>query len=251
MKTAELVMSLTGTGMVVCLCILLLVRGLYREFRFFTLCMFVSVASTITLILLRNHPSVYFGLYWPSQTLGLLTVFLALQESFNFIFRNFLSMPWFRWLFPGIGALMIIVAAIRVTSYPVSEVSMLGAVIISLEIAVGLLQVGVFGLFIVLVRFFNMRWRQHAFGVVLGFGISAAAELVVYLLRSEFGTKFNPVVRIAPPLAYIMAVIVWLATFLRKEAGRPIQDRTLALTPEQMIFELRRYTRAVKGILER
>lgn len=244
-------MSLTGTGMVVCLCILLLVRGFQREFRFFTLCMLLSAVSTITLIMVRNNTSLYFGIYWPSQALGLVTVFLALQESFYLIFRNFLSMPWFRWLFPGIGVLMITVAFLRVTLHPVSEVRLLGAIIISLEIAVGLLQVGIFGLFVALVRFFHMRWRQHAFGVVLGFGISAAGELVVYLLRSEFGTKFNPIVRITPPLAYIGAVIIWLATFLRKKPAQPMRDKMLALTPEQMIFELRRYTRAVKGILER
>jgi hypothetical protein len=145
---------------------------------------------------------------------------------------------------------MILLAIIRAAFYPVSEVGLAGATIISLEIAVGLLQVGIFALFVVLVRFFHMRWRQHAFGVVLGFGISAAGELVVYLLRSEFGTKFNPVVRITPPLAYIAAVIIWLVTFLRKKPGQAMHE-TLALTPEQMVLELRRYTRAVKGILER
>jgi hypothetical protein len=251
MKTVELVMSLAGTGLVVCLCIVLFVRRFYREFRFFTLCMSLSVAGAITLIMVRNDPSLYFVIYWPIQALGILTVFFALQEAFHLVFRNFYPMPWFRILFPGVGILMIVIAVIRAAFHPVSEIGLIGAIIISLEIAVGFLQVGIFGLFIVLVRFFHMRWRQHAFGVVLGFGVTAAGELVVYLLRSEFGTKFNPLVRITPPLTYIAAVIIWLATFLRKEPGQLIYDKTLALTPEQMILELRRYTRAVKGILER
>jgi hypothetical protein len=251
MKAAELFMSLAGTGLVVCLCILLFARRFDREFRFFTLCMVLSVASTVALIAVRNHLSLYFVIYWPIQALGLITAFLALQEAFHLVFRNFYAMAWFRGLFPGVGILMILLAIIRAAFYPVSEIGLVGATIISLEIAVGLLQVGIFALFIVLVRFFHMRWRQHAFGVVLGFGISAAGELVVYLLRSEFGTKFNPVVRITPPLAYIAAVIIWLVTFLRKEPGQVIYDKTLALTPEQMILELRRYTRAVKGILGR
>jgi hypothetical protein len=96
-----------------------------------------------------------------------------------------------------------------------------------------------------------MRWRQHAFGVILGFGIAAGGTLVVLLLPSEFGTKLNPVVRITPPIAYIIAVVVWLATFLRPEPLQPAQDRVPAFTPEQMASDLRRYTQAVKGVLER
>jgi hypothetical protein len=74
---------------------------------------------------------------------------------------------------------------------------------------------------------------------------------VAFLLRSEFGTKFDPVVRIAPPIAYIIAVAVWLATFLRGESSLPAKSWDSALTPEQMITELRRHTKAVKGILGR
>jgi hypothetical protein len=251
MKTAELLMSLAGTGLLACLCMLLLFRRFHREFRFFTLCMLLSVISTVALILVRNHSSLYFAIYWPLQALGLVTVFFALQEAFHLVFRNFYVMPWFRWLFPAVGILMITIAIIRAAFYPVSEIGLVGAGIISLEIAVGLLQVGIFALFVVLVRFFHMGWRQHAFGVVLGFGISAAGELLVYLLRSEFGTKFNPVVRITPPLAYIAAVMVWLATFLRAEPSQTVQKQPPSLTPEEMASEMRRYTRAVKGLLER
>ncbi|MGC2697488.1 MAG: hypothetical protein WA738_17000, partial [Candidatus Angelobacter sp.] len=156
----------------------------------------------------------------------------------------------FKLLFPGIGILMLLVAIFRAAMHPAAETRLLTSTLISLEIAVGFLQFGIFCLFIILVRFFHMRWRQHAFGVVLGFGIAAAGSLIVYLLRSEFGTKLDPIVRITPPIAYIMAVLIWLTTFLRTEPSRPTADVT-AITPEQMIFELRRYTRAAKGILGR
>ena len=146
---------------------------------------------------------------------------------------------------------MLLVALLRAWSHPVSQARRLASAIISLEIGVGFLQFGIFSLFIVLVRFFHMRWRQKAFGVVLGFGVSVAGALVVFLLRSEFGTKLDPVVRVTPPMAYIMAVVVWLATFFRAEPLQPELDRDPALTPEQMASDLRRYTQAVKGILER
>ena len=96
-----------------------------------------------------------------------------------------------------------------------------------------------------------LRGRQHAAGIVFGFGVSAAGALVAFLLRSEFGTKFDPVVRIAPPIAYIIGVAIWLATFLKAESARPETAWAATLTPEQMLTELKRHTKTVKGILGR
>lgn len=146
---------------------------------------------------------------------------------------------------------MLFVAFLRAAFHPVSQGGILASTLITLEIVVGFLQFGIFCLFIILVRFFHMRWRQHAFGVVLGFGFAAAGTLVVFILRSEFGTKFDPVVRITAPIAYITAVVVWVITFLRPEPRQPSAEVFSVLSPEQMASDLRRYTRAVKGILER
>ncbi len=243
-------MGLAGTALQVVLCLLLL-RGSYRQFRFFSLCMALSVMSAIAFIAVRRHLSLYLGVYWGNEGISVVLTFLALQESFYLVFRNFLSIRWFKLLFPGIGFLMLFVAIFRAAFHPVSQASFLASTLISLEIGVGFLQFGIFCLFILLVRFFHMRWRQHAFGVILGFGIAAGGTLIVLLLRSEFGTKLNPIVRITAPIAYIMAVVIWLITFLRPEPLQPRLDGASALSPEQMATDLRRYTQAVKGILER
>jgi len=251
MNNIELAIGLIGTALQAFLCFVLVVRGLRRQFPFFLLSVLISIATTIALIILAKHPDPYFYFYWYGEAISVLVVFLALQESFYLVFRNFLGMSWFRLLFPGVGILMLIVALSRAALSPVAEASLLASALISLEIAIGFLQVGLFFLFIVLVRFFHMRWRQYAFGVVCGFGVAASGTLVVYLLRSEFGTKFNPIVRATAPLAYIAAVVVWLATFLRAEAAQEIESTPAGLTPQQMASELRRYTRAVKGFLGR
>jgi hypothetical protein len=189
--------------------------------------------------------------FWPSDALGIILAFFALNEALRSVFRNFLGMRWFRWLFPGIGIVMVISAALRVLLLPRPAFSLFTATIIGLEIAIGFLQFGIFSLFIVLVRLFHLRRGQHAAGIVFGYGISAAGSLVAFLLRSEFGTKFDPVVRIAPPIAYIIGVAIWLATFLKAEPERPEVAWAARLTPEQMITELKRHTKTVKGILGR
>ncbi|HEY7402183.1 MAG TPA: hypothetical protein VIB39_01560 [Candidatus Angelobacter sp.] len=244
-------MALSGAALQLMLCLVLWVKGAYRQFRAFSLYTAISALTTPALLAVQNHPSIYSWVYWITEAISVVLIFAALQESVYLVFRNFLSIHWFRLLFPGIGLLMLVIALLRAASHPVSQARLWASAIISLEIGVGFLQFGLFLLFIVLVRFFQMRWRQQAFGVVLGFGISVAGSLVAFLVRSEFGTKSEPVVRFTPPIAYIMAVVVWLATFLRAEPLQPGLDRAPALTPEQMASDLRRYTQAVKGILER
>jgi hypothetical protein len=250
-KNPELVLALVGTGLETFLCLLLLVRRTYRDFPIFFGYTALSVVATVVLWAASKNARVYSEIFWTNEALGVVLAFFALNEALRSVFRNFLSMRWFRWLFPGIGIVMLSVAVLRIILLPRPAFSLFTTTVLGLEIAVGLLQFGIFSLFIMLVRLFHLRWGQHAAGIVFGYGVSAAGSLVAFLLRSEFGTKFDPVIRIAPPIAYIIGVAIWLATFLKAESGQPEIAWSTKLTPEQMITELRRHTKTVKGILTR
>lgn len=244
-------MALVGTGLETFLCLLLLARRTYREFPIFFGYTALSVIVTVALWGARKNVIWYFDIYWVNEALGVVLAFLALNEALRSVFRNFLGMRWFRWLFPGIGIVMIGVAVLRIILLPRPAFSVFTTTILGLEIAVGFLQFGIFSLFIILVRLFHLRWGQHAAGIIFGFGVSAAGSLAAFLLRSESGTKFNPVAGIAPPIAYIIGVAIWLATFLKAEPTRTEAAWAATLTPEQMITELKRHTKTVKGILGR
>jgi len=246
----ELTLALVGTGLQACLCLLLLFRRSYREFPIFSALIGFSVISSLIGLAVSNT-RFYSNVYWAIEAGSVFLTFFALQESVRSIFRNFLGMRWFRRLFPGIGFLMITIAVLRVALTPRPAHSLFTATVLALEIGVGFLQFGIFSLVILLVRIFHLKWRQHPIGIVLGFGIIAAGSLVAFLLRSEFGTKLDPVVRIVLPIAYIIAVAAWLATFLKREPSQPATSWVSELTPEQMITEFRRHTKAVKGILGR
>jgi hypothetical protein len=250
-KNSELVLTVVGTGLEAVLCLLLFVRRYYRNFPIFFAFVTLSFVATIVLLSVSSNTRYYSIIYWTNDAVGVGLAFFALNEALRSVFRNFLSMRWFRWLFPGIGIVMVAVAVLRIIMQPRPAFSLFTTSVIGLEIAVGFLQFGIFSLFIMLVRLFHLRWGQHAAGIVFGYGVSAAGSLVAFLLRSEFGTKFDPVIRIAPPIAYIIGVAIWLATFLKAGSGQPEIAWSTKLTPEQMITELRRHTKTVKGILTR
>jgi hypothetical protein len=251
MNKAELILAGSGTALQICLFILLLVRRSYRDFPFFFAYTGIAVLNAILSMLVRNNRHIYFHVYWTYEFFYVVLAFLVLQESFRSVFRNFYNIQWFKLSFPIIGSLMIVVTALREVSMQKTEAHPIMGTLISLEIAVGFLQFGLFCLFILLVQFFHMRWQQRAFGIVLGFGVVASGYLVAFLLRSEFGKNFNPMLRIATPLSYIIGVAIWLATFVRGEPQQIAANWDSSLTPEQMIAELKRHTLTVKGILGR
>lgn len=250
MNRSELILALAGTVLQSCLFLLLFFRKSYRQFPVFFLYVGFSVTSALLGLLVRNQ-AVYIWVYWTSELLYIVLTFLVLQEAFRSVFRNFQAFLWYRLLFPVIGFLMVAISILKTAISPPADHNQLASTLISLEIAVGFLQFGIFCAFILLVSFFHMHWRQRAFGIVLGFGIAAAGSLVAFLLRSEFGTNIDTVFRIATPLTYIIGEAVWLLTFLRGERSQLQPNWDFPLTPEQMLAELRRHTKAVKGILGR
>jgi hypothetical protein len=250
MNQGELALAALGTALQFCLFLRLITVKGHRQFPIFCAYVGFSVVSTIIASATSSHVKLYFYIYWVSEFFSVVLTFLSLQESFRSVFRNFYSFNWFRMSFPAIGILIVLIALVRAVFFRPANHSPLAVTLLSLEIAVGFLQFGIFCLFIVLVRFFHMHWRQQAFGIILGFGIAAAGTLIAFLLRSEFGTNIDRVFRIATPLSYIIGVAVWLATFLRGPA-QLTANWDSNLTPEQMIAELKRHTQTVKGILGR
>ena len=251
MKNSELALAVVGTGLGAVLCLLLLMRRFYREFPIFFASVSLSVLATIILLAVSNNTRYYAMVFWASEVLGVFLAFFALNEALRSVFRNFLGMRWFRWLFPGIGLVMVVVAVLRILLLPRPAFSLFTTTILGLEIAVGFLQFGIFSLFIILMRLFHLRWGQRAAGIIFGYGVSAAGALVAFLLRSEFGTKLSPLAGITPLITYIIGVAIWLATFLKAESGQPEATWAATFTPEQMITEIRRRTKTVKGILTR
>ena len=252
MNKAELILAVAGAALQACV-VLLMFRGRhFGQFPSFGSYLLFSVLSTVLALIVQKSGTLLFYVYWISEAGYVVLTFLAIQEAFRSVFRNFYTLRWFKLSFPVIGILIVFGALLRALLFrPAHDNNPLTVALISLEIAVGFLLFAVFCVFILLVRVFHMRWQQHAFGIVLGFGIAAAGSLVAFLLRSEFGKNLDQMVKIATPLTYIIGVAIWLATFLREEpSGAPKDDGT-PFTPELMITELRRKTQAVKGILGR
>lgn len=251
MNKAEFILAVAGAALQACVVLVMARHRYFGQFPSFGTYLLFSVLSTVMGLSIHKNKVLLFDVYLVSESGYAFLSFLALQEAFRSVFRNFYSLRWFKLSFPVVGILIVFVALLRAVFFRPAHDNPANVAFVSLEIAIAFLQFGVFCVFVLLVRFFHMHWQQHAFGIVLGFGIAAAGSLVAFLLRSEFGTILNRLVQTAVPVTYIIGVAIWLATFLRGEPSGVAKGEDTLVTPEQMITELRRHTKAVKGILGR
>jgi hypothetical protein len=253
MSTAELFLAFCGVGMQALLLGVLLWKSLFRSWGWFFTYLIANFARDLLLFAVLHHHRAYFLSYWLGDVVVISLIIMSIYEIFHAVFHNFYKLSWFRFLFPASCLGLIAVASIRslFSSRLMGTENLLISQIFSLEIMAYILQVGIFFLFLALVQFFRVTWKQYTFGIALGFGVSAAGSLVAFIVRSEFGTKFDPIFRFVVPLTYTIGVAIWLLTFLWPVPKAQLEATAPALTPEAVVTELKQYTRTVKEILKR
>jgi hypothetical protein len=196
--------------------VLLVKKALTRRFPvFFFYTAYVTVIDLARVVLVSTQAYIY--VYWSTEAIAVLIAVMAIHESFRAIFGVFYRLTWFRFVWPGTVAVIWIYCAWRAWVHPPPHFARAGAALISGSIASSFTIVGLVFLFFLLAKLIIHEWYLYEFHIVYGLGISSLGMVAGVLLRSEFGTKYVWLTEWGPPLAYLMALVVWLSGFLRTE----------------------------------
>ena len=251
MKYVDIAFGLFPPVLQTWLTLLLVRRRAYKRFPFFfayTVFAVVAELCKFAVAQYAQHPMEYFYFYWGAEAIYAVLGFLAIHEVFRRVFENFKSLPWFKFLLPVVGLGMLAISMLLSIVHRAVETAPLLEAIYSLQIAVRCLQIGVFFLIFLLARAFELDYRQYAFGIAAGFGITAVGILLGTLVRTGLGLKFLMFFKYVPSVAYCIAVTVWLASFVRAEPDDPFRDFRHLFTPELFAEQLRRYKQEVRSI---
>jgi len=249
MGKLDVLLNLTGTVLSLALGVVLVWRSRVREFPLF----FTYIASTVVIAIARLSLSgnyrLFFIFAWTTEALYAVLSLLVLYEVFHWVlFEFYRHWSWFWVLFPGLVVVMTSVSVWYALEYPAIQASRIFSLILVFGIAVNFVQVGIFLLFFFLVWVFGLRWWDYAFAIVLGFALSALSGLAAYWLRSEFGTSFGIFAKYAPPVAYILSVLLWLAVFIRPE---PEPNWDVGIDRRRLLEAVRQYTRILARLREK
>ena len=241
MSKSDLLLSLGGLIAAAWLVIVLTQRKVFSEFPFFFLYVSFSVAFIILRLSVSGNYQLFFWVSWSTEAIYVLLALLTLHEVFRKVFAAFYENRWFWLFFPVVVIAISVLAVIYRLGSPPAQANEVISLIISLGMAVNLVQALLFVFFFFLVWLNGIGWREYPFGIVMGFAAIAIVIFTVEWARSVFGTKLNAVWSYSPAVAYILAVILWLKTFLRPPEPEP--QWRLKITPEQLLEEIRQYSK--------
>jgi hypothetical protein len=115
---------------------------------------------------------------------------------------------------------MVIVGLVFILSTPSgTEHTLLVRNILILERAIRIMQCGMLLLLYLFSHHVGITWRNQLFGVILGFGVYASLNLVMYSLRSRFGEDWNTSAAILNSVSYLLTTGIWGGIYAGARGG--------------------------------
>lgn len=204
-------------------------RKLHRSFPVFfayILSQIVVFAIVFPLYLYGNY-SFFFYVYAGCIGISAAIGFKVIYEVFLDVFRPYhtlkdLGSVLFMWA----GLVMLLVAGVVAASSANSEQGPLWQAVMTGQRCVRVIQVGLIIFLLVFSKYLGVSRRQHSFGVALGFGFFASAELMLVALRAGSYLTEN-VASLANMTAYNCTILIWLGYMASKSPVREVSASVL------------------------
>lgn len=208
-------------------------RKAHNRFKIFFCYILCQIAIFTVLFPIYQSGSYkpFFYCYWISQALSLVLGFLVIQEIFLDVFQPYhtlkdLGAVLFKWA----GLVMLLVAGVVAAASPATSQGPLVEAVLTVQRCVRVIQCGLILFLLVFSAYLGVSWRQRSFGIALGFGGFASAELFAVALNAA-GYLDEPSIAVINMCAYNLAILGWLGYMWRKDCGR--EPATLLLKSQR------------------
>ena len=195
--------------------------------RFFSYIVLQIVKSGILFLIYRYHQENYFDAYWSGNAISVLLAVTVMDEMLHNLLKQYggiqsLASIIFRW---ACGLLLLLSIVNAFSSQQASADKVVSAVL-AFDRSVRVMQCGLFFLLMILCRFLRNCWRQHVFGIALGFGVFASIELMLVSIVMHFGDGPVAILSLVKSAAYNGVTLLWIM-YLRRQS-EPILEIDMA-----------------------
>jgi hypothetical protein len=241
LSTCQLVVAVAAPIMQVLIAVIMVRRKLSAEFPvFFAYTLFHVVQVPIELYCYFHSRALYFYAFWIIQAFDFLLVIAVIQEVFGAVLREYLILKRRANQIYRCAVLVLVGVAFGTALLaPGTETDRTVAGLLTLDASSMIIQLGVLATLFVMSRMLVLGWGQLPFGIALGFGVMASVQLAVSLMRSYLGDGSTPGYVLLRPLAYNLAVLIWLFYAAKRERRKD----AFALPPED---EVNRWNEALE-----
>lgn len=161
----------------------------------------------------------YYG-FWFNMAVYVVLGFRVIHEIFIDVFRPYhtlkdLGTVLFKWA----ALVMLLVSAVVAFSKPTVDQGPIAHAIFTLHRSVRLTQCGLVLFLLVFSKYLGISWKQKSFGLALGFGAFASAEMGVIVLNIG-GYITSTQMNIMNLVSFDATVLVWLTYMLAESPAR-------------------------------
>ena len=161
---------------------------------------------------------VYGNVYWLNEAVGVLLGLAVVYEVFKHLLIPY---PALRKLavqiFQVLILFLVLLGGIVVYAQPLGETNHIQAALYVVEQASRILEVGLLCFLFLFASAFGLHWRQYVFGIAVGLGVFAAAELVGVTMRVQFGLIADPVLNMIRSISFNSSLMIWISYILAPE----------------------------------
>jgi len=184
--------------------------------RFFSYVVFQLVKSGVLALIYRYRQENYFDAYWTGNAISVLLAVTVLDEILLNLLKQYggiqsLASLIFRWA----CGLLLLLSVLNAFSSQETSADRVVSAVLAFDRSVRLMQCGICFLLLILCRFLRNCWRQHVFGIALGFGIFASIELILVSILMNFGDGPAATVSLIKGTAYNAITFLWVL-YLRR-----------------------------------
>jgi hypothetical protein len=211
-----------------------------RFFMFWTYTIFQILLTGILMVVFQRGDMEYFFVYWAGAAMSAFLGFAVIYECFSEAMQPYETLRDLgRLLFRWAAIVMAIVGFVFILSTPSgTEHTLFVQNILIVERAIRIIQCGMLLLLYLFSHHVGITWRNQLFGVVLGFGVYASLNLVMYSLRSRFGEDWNSSAAIFNSVSYLLTTGIWGVYMLAPAAERTLVRNAAPLVIERWNTEL-------------
>lgn len=193
-------------------------RKLHRVFpRFFSYIIFQIVKSGVLFVVYRYAQENYFDAYWAGNAISVMLGIVVMDEILQHLLKKYggiqkLASVIFRWS----CGLLILLSIVNAFSTHQASADRVVSAVLAFDRSVRVMQCGLCILLMILCRFLRNCWRQHVFGIALGFGIFACIEMVLVSVVLYFGDGPVAIVSLIKSTTYNAVTVLWIVYLQRQ-----------------------------------
>jgi hypothetical protein len=197
-------------------------RKLYRQFPIFFYYLLFQVLNFCVVFPAYRYGNYqqYFYSYWGLQAISLALGFKIIHEVFLDVFRPYhalkdLGSVLFKWA----ALVMMLVAIVVAAASPTTQQGPIVQAVVTVQRCVRVSQCGLILFLLVFSKYLGVTWRSQSFGISLGFGGFAGAELLMIALNAS-GNASQVTVAEVNMVAYNASALLWLGYAYLKSPAR-------------------------------